>query len=131
MGLLASVLGAPLPTCAWCAWPCCHAVAQDGCLVDGPSALSPWAQLLTSCPSSQPLLPLACARPWLHHPFSPHILSLPPHRYPPFVHVLKVHPSSPFEVNLNSVWSGMGLMENNLLNAWVELGGSIGAWDGG
>lgn len=29
----------------------------------------------------------------------------------------QVHPASTYEVNLNSVWSGMGLMENNLLNA--------------
>lgn len=29
----------------------------------------------------------------------------------------QVHPASTYDINLNSVWSGMGLMENNLLNA--------------
>lgn len=32
-------------------------------------------------------------------------------------HAPQIHPSSTYEINLNSVWSGMGLMENNLLNA--------------
>ena len=31
--------------------------------------------------------------------------------------IWQVHPNSTYEINLNSVWSGIGLMENNLLNA--------------
>jgi hypothetical protein len=30
--------------------------------------------------------------------------------FPPFVHVLKPHPNSTYDVNLNAVWSGIGLM---------------------
>eukprot|EP00775_Hariotina_reticulata_P003763 gene3763-4022_t len=43
-----------------------------------------------------------------------------PRWYPKFIHILKFHPDSTYEVNLNSVWSGMGLMENNLLGAQQE-----------
>ncbi|GBF90826.1 transient receptor potential channel protein [Raphidocelis subcapitata] len=40
--------------------------------------------------------------------------------FPPFIHILKFHPDSTYEVNLNSLWSGIGLMETNLLNAQEE-----------
>ncbi len=40
--------------------------------------------------------------------------------YPRFVHVLKFHPAAQYEVNLHSVWSGLGLMESNLLTAQQE-----------
>lgn len=40
--------------------------------------------------------------------------------YPPFVHVLKFHPSTNYDVNLNALWNNIGLMENNLLNAQQE-----------
>lgn len=40
--------------------------------------------------------------------------------YPPFIHVLKVHPDSSYEVNLSSVWSGIGAMESNLLSVQQE-----------
>ena len=29
----------------------------------------------------------------------------------------QVHPGSTYEVNLGSVWSGIGLLESNILNA--------------
>ncbi|WIA29571.1 hypothetical protein OEZ86_012064 [Tetradesmus obliquus] len=40
--------------------------------------------------------------------------------HPPFVHILKFHPDSTYEVSLSNVWSGIGLMENNLLGAQQE-----------
>jgi hypothetical protein len=43
--------------------------------------------------------------------------------HPPFVHILKYHPDSSYDVNLNAVWSGIGLMEHNLLNAQQVWGG--------
>lgn len=44
-----------------------------------------------------------------------------PEWYPSFVHVLKVSPESRDDVNLHSLWSGMGMMENNLMNAQQEM----------
>jgi hypothetical protein len=37
--------------------------------------------------------------------------------YPHFVHVLKVSPRSTYEINLNSVWSGVSNLQNSLMNA--------------
>eukprot|EP00798_Chlamydomonas_sp_ICE-L_P021639 gene21639-28648_t len=41
--------------------------------------------------------------------------------HPHFVHILKIHPVSSYEVNLNSVWSGIGLLENKLVVAHEEM----------
>ena len=40
-----------------------------------------------------------------------------PHWYPHFVHVAKLSPRSAYEVNLNSVWTGIGNLQSSLLNA--------------
>ncbi len=37
--------------------------------------------------------------------------------FPHFVHVLKISPKSTYEINLNSVWSGIGSLQSNLMNA--------------
>ncbi|GIL53385.1 hypothetical protein Vafri_9025 [Volvox africanus] len=40
--------------------------------------------------------------------------------FPHFVHVLKVSPRSTYEINLNSVWSGMSTLQSSLMNAQQE-----------
>jgi hypothetical protein len=44
--------------------------------------------------------------------------------YPRFIHVLKVHPASSYEVNLTSVWSGIGVMEK--VRGWMGVGDWVG-----
>ncbi|GIL53368.1 hypothetical protein Vafri_8987 [Volvox africanus] len=41
--------------------------------------------------------------------------------FPHFVHVLKVSPRSMYEINLNSVWSGMSTLQSSLMNAQQEI----------
>ncbi|GLC34362.1 hypothetical protein PLESTB_000737500 [Pleodorina starrii] len=40
--------------------------------------------------------------------------------FPHFVHVLKISPRSTYEINLNSVWSGMSTLQSSLMNAQQE-----------
>nr|BAK18929.1 transient receptor potential channel [Chlamydomonas reinhardtii] len=50
----------------------------------------------------------------------PKWLMMRPAWYPHFVHVLKVSPRSTYEINLNSVWSGMSSLQSSLMNAQQE-----------
>ncbi|GFR50461.1 hypothetical protein Agub_g12683, partial [Astrephomene gubernaculifera] len=55
---------------------------------------------------------------------------LRPAWYPHFVHVLKISPRSTYEINLNSVWSGIGSLQSSLMNAQQETRLRVEALEG-
>lgn len=47
--------------------------------------------------------------------------------FPEYLHVLKVHPNSQYEVSLDNIWTGMGLLEQKLYGSTEELHSRVAA----